>query len=272
RHPLLIDADMRLHQASRMVVGHSAEKAYERFVITDRGRYAGLGRIIDLLHQLTDLQISTARHANPLSGLPGNVPLYAHINSLLQRDLNFVLVLFDLDSFKPFNDYYGYAKGDEALYTVARLLSDHAGPKIDFVGHVGGDDFLVVFRSADWELRVKRMFSAFTRSLPSLYVPEHLRDGGLTTRDRYGVERHFPLLSMSAAGLVCEPPIEEDAESLAFHLAPLRTEAKQHRGNTLRQGTLATLTRPEPGAGEVVHLVPNSTPKKRGQQARGRGD
>lgn len=234
RNPLLVDANLRLEQASRLVVSQWREKAYEQFIITELGRYRGMARMIDLLEQMTNQRLAVARYSNPLTALPGNVPIYDCINGLIRRQQPFVLVQFDVDHFKPFNDFYGYSKGDEALMGLGQIIRRAASPRIDFVGHLGGDDFVVVFRSADWERRVQRVFAAFREQLRGLYHPEHLEDGGIVTTDRYGVERRFPLLSISAAGLVCDDPGLEDAESLAYHLAPLKAEAKRDPGCSLR--------------------------------------
>src|SRR5262249_36729748 len=149
------------------------EKMQEHFIVTDHGRYLGLARMVDLLRAITQEQIKIARYANPLTLLPGSVPIYDHVNRLLSNRKRFVLCHADIDNFKPYNDIYGYSKGDEALLLVAKILGNNIGTRADFLGHIGGDDFVVVFRSADWRLRVERAFAEFDRSLASLYHPEH---------------------------------------------------------------------------------------------------
>ena len=93
------------------------------------------------------MRIEAARYANPLTFLPGNIPISAHIDRLLQRDAGFHACYVDLNQFKPFNDQYGYWQGDEVL-----VRGDGAGRRTrsaTFSG-VGGDDFLVLFQRADW--------------------------------------------------------------------------------------------------------------------------
>ena len=232
--PLLIEADLRLDQVSRLVTRGYRERLQEQFIVTDHGRYLGLARMVDLLKSITQEQIQVARYSNPLTALPGSVPIYDFVNRLIRRGKRFVLCHVDIDHFKPFNDFYGYTRGDEALLAAAHVLSTHASPRVDFLGHVGGDDFVVAFRSPDWEQRLQRVFADFGTALRSLYKPEHIEQGGIFATDRYGVQRRFPLLSLSIAALSCDGSIiDVDAEDLAFHLAPLKSRAKSRSGNVV---------------------------------------
>jgi GGDEF domain-containing protein len=165
--------------------------------------------------------------------LPGNIPIYDCVNGLLRREKNFVLCHIDIDNFKPFNDFYGYSKGDEALVGLSRILVAITSPRVDFVGHVGGDDFVAVFRSDDWQERVDRLFGEVEQAFRSLYRPEHIEQNGIVTRDRYGLERQFPLLSISVAAIVCNGDSRCGAEDLAYMIAPIKLQAKQKPGNAL---------------------------------------
>jgi GGDEF domain-containing protein len=192
-----------------------------------------MARVIDLLRRITEEQIQSARYSNPLTSLPGNVPIYDCVNGLLNSRRFFVLCYVDIDDFKPFNDFYGYSRGDEALVAVGRELRICASPRLDFVGHVGGDDFVVVFRSPDWQERMARAMGAIQRATRELYHPEHLLQGGLQSRDRHGIERRFPLLSVSVAAMVCDSAPECTAEDLAYLIAPIKARAKRVPGNAL---------------------------------------
>ena len=245
RNPLLVESDLKLEQVSRIVTRGYQERLQEQFIITQDGRYRGMGRVIDLLRAITQEQIHSAKHANPLTTLPGNVPIYDCVNGLLRREKRFALCYIDVDNFKPFNDFYGYSKGDEALVTLSRTLIAQACPRVDFVGHVGGDDFVAVFRSEDWAKRIARLFSELDRAFANLYRPEHVEQGGIVTRDRYGLERHFPLLSISVAAIVCESVPDCTAEDLAYMIAPLKLQAKQTAGNSLVVESFADIANAE---------------------------
>ena len=202
----------------------------EDFIITQDGEYVGLGHVMDLLRQITEVQLSTARHANPLTMLPGNVPIYDCINRLLSRKKRFHICYVDVDNFKPFNDHYGYARGDDVLLHVSRLLQDNASPRTDFVGHLGGDDFITVFRSTDWRMRLGRVLRGFQDTVSEFYSEEDLRRRGIQGRDRFGIERVFPILSLSAAVLDTDSGNFRHAEEIAQAIIDVKERAKMEPG------------------------------------------
>src|SRR5580698_807273 len=142
-----IDARARLEQVSRLVTGQSEVGRRDDFIITRHGSYLGMGRMIDLLRQITAQQIQAAKHSNPLTGLPGNREIQSHLTQWLSRRRPFIACHLDLDHFKVFNDTYGYARGDQVLMHVADTLTRTVRQRVDFVGHVGGDDFVFLMRS-----------------------------------------------------------------------------------------------------------------------------
>jgi diguanylate cyclase (GGDEF)-like protein len=77
-----------------------------------------------------------------------------------------VACYFDLNQFKPFNDLYGYWRGDEMILLAAQAITRHADARRDFVGHVGGDDFVVLFQSDDWETRSRQILADFNPRPP----------------------------------------------------------------------------------------------------------
>ena len=121
------------------------------------------------------MKIQQARHANPLTLLPGNVPIQQCLTRLLQQKREALICYVDIDNFKPFNDLYGYAKGDEVLLCLAHCLNESVDPSCDFVGHIGGDDFLLVLTSTDWERRIEQLLQEFHRRCRLFYRSEHGR-------------------------------------------------------------------------------------------------
>ncbi|MBF0471529.1 MAG: EAL domain-containing protein, partial [Gammaproteobacteria bacterium] len=150
-NPITIEIDLPLEQVSQNLTSQMELNTQQDFLIVRNGKYVGIGHIVDLLRVITARQIQNARYANPLTGLPGNIPINDLLNEYLALNHEFVVVYVDLDNFKPFNDVYGYAMGDEVIKGTASLLSTHCNPESDFVGHVGGDDFVLVMISDDWE-------------------------------------------------------------------------------------------------------------------------
>jgi diguanylate cyclase (GGDEF)-like protein len=235
---LLVDSQLRLEQASRLLTQKGRARLTEEFVITRDGRYHGMGHTLDLLRLITEQQLQTAKHSNPLTLLPGNGAVRSCIDRLLETDRRFVVAYFDLDSFKPFNDAYGSAQGDQVILHLAGLLKSTFSPRLDFIGHIGGDDFLVVMRSADWRERTTKLLAQFSTSITGFYTPEHVQQGHIAATDRDGVQRQFPLLTLSVAALYSETLGATSADAIAQQLAHVKKVAKQRPGNSfvLRMG------------------------------------
>jgi EAL domain-containing protein (putative c-di-GMP-specific phosphodiesterase class I)/GGDEF domain-containing protein len=235
---LLIDSQLRLEQVSRLVTQKGGSRLTEEFVITKDGRYLGLGQTIDLLRLITEQQLQAAKHSNPLTLLPGNGAIRSCIDRLLEGNRRFVVAYLDLDAFKPYNDVYGYGQGDQVILHLSHLLKSTFSARLDFVGHVGGDDFLVVMRSADWHERVTRLLDRFAASVAGFYRPEHASAGHIVAADREGVQRQFPLLTLSVAALDSQTEGATSADAIAHLLAHVKKISKQRAGNSfvLRSG------------------------------------
>lgn len=225
-----IDARARLDQVSRVVTGQSDAGRRDDFIITRQGCYLGMGRMIDLLRQITAQQIQAAKHSNPLTGLPGNREIQSHLSQWLTRRQPFVTCHLDLDHFKVFNDTYGYARGDQVLMHVAQTLVRTVRQRIDFVGHVGGDDFVFLMRSHDWPLRVMSLLEDLGASLPNFYDTEHREAGRIPGRDRDGQQRQFALLSASVAVVEIDAAPGLTAEVIAERLRRAKKAAKAQPG------------------------------------------
>jgi len=105
-----------------------------------------------------------ARYANPLTLLPGNVPINEHIEHLLHTGTPFHVCYCDLDNFKPYNDVYSYRHGDEMI-TAGRTYSELGmRSKLDFIGHIGGDDFILLMQSRDFQARCEQALRSFETS------------------------------------------------------------------------------------------------------------
>ncbi len=140
---------------------------------------------------------------NPLTGLPGNLMIDHEIRRLVEPGHAFFAVLYaDFNNFKAYNDVYGFPAGDEAIRLLARTLS-HAvaelGNPADFVGHVGGDDFVAITTPDRCDALALRVIADFDREAPKLYNPGDRRRGYLTAKDRQGMIKKFALLGLAIA-------------------------------------------------------------------------
>lgn len=252
---LLVDIRQSLQRVSRLLTSRARQRLEDDFIIIDQGIYKGLGRGIDVLRQITELKLQQARHANPLTLLPGNIPIQQCLERLLEQQLDAQLCYVDLDNFKPFNDLYGYGKGDEVLLALAQLLRELCDPQKDFVGHIGGDDFMLVMRSRDWRHRLNQLDQRFQQLCRSLYRPEHIQDQGFSAPDREGNWRKHDLLNLSIGVLQLsgKQTAKLDPALLAEHASKAKHEAKKIRGfsitlsNGLQPGSAKVQADASPG-------------------------
>lgn len=232
---LAVELTQSLQQVSRLLTSRARQRIEEDFIIIQNGRYLGLGRVIDVLKLITEQKIQQARYANPLTLLPGNVPIQQCLTRLLQQQRQAAICYVDIDSFKPFNDIYGYARGDEVLLCLAQCLSERVDPAHDFVGHIGGDDFMLVLGSADWERRLQLLLEDFQKQCRRFYRPEHLQAGCFVAANRQGQHQAFELLSLSI-GVVQLHPLAcagLDAGQLAALASEAKHQAKEVSGYSL---------------------------------------
>jgi len=226
---LAVEMSQSLQQVSRLITSRARQRIEEDFIITLNGGYLGLGRVIDVLKLITELKIQQARYANPLTLLPGNVPIQQCLTRLLQQQRESVICYVDIDSFKPFNDIYGYGRGDEVLLCLAQCLNDRVDPSRDFVGHIGGDDFLLVLGPEDWCKRLNQLLDDFQSQCRRFYRSEHLEAGCFVAPNRQGVRQEFPLLSLSIGVVHLHPKACPAID--ASQLAEMASQAKHHAKN-----------------------------------------
>lgn len=232
--PPIADKDTSLPALSHILVEAHSHRLANDFIITGEGRYLGIGTSHDLLRALTDLQISTAKYANPLTQLPGNVPIDQHIEHLLHGEVGFRACYADLDHFKPFNDVFGYKRGDDLIRLTGQLLSAYIEPDRDFLGHIGGDDFLILFVSEDWEDRCRSILDEFPRLIADVIADsETTLAQGYHAQDRQGKRQFYPLPSLSLGAVIVAPSQYASHHQIALAAAEAKSQAKKIKGNSL---------------------------------------
>jgi diguanylate cyclase (GGDEF)-like protein len=145
---------------------------------------------------------SQQRSASPLTGLPGNHSINTEIRRRLGEEKPFALLQIDVDHFKSFNDYYGYGRGDEAIQLLARILSEsvyRSGDREGFVGHIGGDDFVVLSSCDASEPLGEAILEWFNTAAKDLYDEEDRARGFVEVLNRRHDTERFPLMSLTIA-------------------------------------------------------------------------
>ncbi len=230
---LVVEARTTLHELSDRLISTDIHHLANGFIIVEGERYVGVGSAHDLLREITQMQILAARYANPLTQLPGNVPIHERLSLLLEQGEPFAICYADLDYFKPFNDVYGFRRGDDLIQVTARLLAQVVEHGKDFLGHIGGDDFIMIFQSPDWEARCQRLMEAFSREVPALYDADDRLRGGIESEDRQGRQHFFPVASLSIGAVQVSPGGFADHHEVAAAASAAKREAKKTRGNSL---------------------------------------
>ena len=142
------------------------------------------------------------RAASPLTGLPGNVSINEELARRLSLGKAFAMLQIDIDYFKAFNDFYGYPRGDQAIQSLARILVESAhrfGGSANFIGHIGGDDFVVLTTPEEAEPLGEAIIAGFIDSVKSLYDAEDQERGYVEVRNRRHAIERFPLMSVTIA-------------------------------------------------------------------------
>jgi diguanylate cyclase (GGDEF)-like protein len=218
-------------KAEKMLEIFAVEENAEGIIVVDDMQYVGFLTAKALLRVLNEKNLITARDQNPLTKLAGNSLIYAFIaEALSAADTTHVFVYFDLDNFKPYNDKYGFRKGDHVIISFAELLKKNFSEETCFIGHVGGDDFFLGTAAMDYEdlhAKLTATIDAFTESVKMFYDMPDVEALGITAKDRDGNVKKFPLLTVTAAALVLNEKKREVAmEDITAILANLKKSAK----------------------------------------------
>ncbi len=175
--------------------------------------------------------------SNPLTKLPGNLCINEEIDRRIQEGSKFALAYLDLDNFKPYNDYYGYVQGDEVIRVVSHILLNtvsELGGKGDFIGHIGGDDFVFITDPDRVEAMCERIIERFDAVLPKLYDARDFEKRYIKIHDRRGNIVQYPLLSVSI-GVATNVYMELKSHiRVAEVAAEMKNYAKTFRGSVFK--------------------------------------
>ena len=228
--PLVVEDSIDVTALAKLSMERPPDELYDPVVVTDgAGRLMGTVPIRQLIMRSTALEIQSAQGSSPLTGLPGNRSIESWILGVLDRADGCVLYA-DLDRFKEFNDRYGFLKGDEMIRCLARVLS-RALPGLSpeaRLGHIGGDDFVVVTPAPIDADKVSALCEHFDTAKIELFTAEDVERGGFLATDRRGQEISVPLVTVSIAVVPAEAVRDSDHPgALAQIAASLKRKVKE---------------------------------------------
>ncbi|KAF0188817.1 MAG: diguanylate [Desulfobulbaceae bacterium] len=235
---LLVEATTPVEEVVRLIQGRRGVALYDDLCVSRNGKYQGSVAIHDLLDAITQKSIQLARGASPLTGLPGNEFIQRTVVSLIEQRVTFDVCYVDIDDFKPYNDYYGFEKGDKVIKEIAKLITDVVLPagQVDpfrFVGHIGGDDFIVISRPHLSAQLCQQIIDGLQRLLPEFHGEQEFVNGCYSATDRQGQLRSFSLLSLSIGIVSTEDCTVSSYGELAFLATGVKRAAKKEKGSAI---------------------------------------
>lgn len=230
---IIVEKNMSIEEVSYRLT--TAIDLYtEEFILTHKGRLAGKALLIDLLHHITKIKIRQAKHANPLTMLPGNLPIQQQMERCFEENDAFTVCYFDLDNFKPFNDIFGFSKGDEIILIVSNLMKKHIDQENNFIGHIGGDDFIAIFREDNnWQTIIRKIINKFDNKINKFYNGKLDDKGIITTEDRNGNLCSYGRMGLSVGAVVIDRPDTAANIDLSAEAAVAKHHAKAIPGSIL---------------------------------------
>lgn len=223
---LMVEANTTLEDVAQRIQSRKFEFLYDDICVTKNGKYYGIVAVHILLDAITERSLILARNANPLTGLPGNESIQREINKRLSQNMHFDVCYIDINNFKPYNDYYGFEKGDMVIKTLAYIIEESVKPDgfdSSFVGHIGGDDFIVIIPPQISIPACEKIIAGFEAALPVLHGTEDYNRRCYVSKNRKNEVETFNLLSISI-GIVSTEVYK--IKSFA-QLASIATEVKK---------------------------------------------
>ncbi len=209
RAPIKVEADLDLAALTAILVESDPRRMADGFVILGAARYLGMGTSRDVMRSLQSSRVLAGRYTNPLTMLPGQVPINEHLERLLARQVPFTAWFVEIDQMRGLNDVEGFAKGDALIHDAARILEEACEPGLDFAGHIAGSRFVVLAQSDDWKARAEALLAKFPALLETHVPPGALARGYFTVRFRDGRESVRPLPKLAIGILPVLPGLFE---------------------------------------------------------------
>ncbi len=224
---LLLDQQVSVEDASMIVQKREIKNIYDDIIVNKRGEYYGIVPINLLLEAITQRAIIIAKDSNPLTGLPGNWAIQREIEKRIKENCSFEVCYIDINHFKPYNDYYGFEKGDKVISSLGEIIkeTEKIFPEI-FAGHIGGDDFIIICPSGISEVVCENIVRSFEEFLPSFHGEDFIK-GYYVSKNRKEEEEVFNLLSLTCAIVVSEKRRISSFAQLASMASEVKAEAKR---------------------------------------------
>jgi len=197
---LMVEYKTPVNTVGRLAMSRPDNKVYDFITVVSEGKYRGIVTIKDLLNKTMEIEVTNATQLNPLTALPGNIPIEKALYGVLNSADKYCVIYFDIDNFKAYNDVYGFENGDRVIKELAQTIIQTV-PESDFVGHVGGDDFVAIVKHDEADDICESVLKQFDCCIATFYNEEDIHNGYIIAKNRLGYEEQFPLISLSIGGV-----------------------------------------------------------------------
>lgn len=224
--PLVVDYFTSVIEVSKLAMDRKAEEIYDDVIVKKENKVYGVVSIKDLLLKVSNIQSEFASYLNPLTLLPGNKIIDEKLESTFRQQEKSTVLYIDLDRFKSYNDSYGFKKGDSLLQSTANLLKASLSNSEDFLGHIGGDDYIIILNHHDFEELCQRIIETFDQQILSFYSEEHLRSRTVYIENREGIMEDVPIVSLSIAVVKNQTGLFSSVEELVSEATRIKKVCK----------------------------------------------
>lgn len=238
KNPLVVDCYTPISVVAKNAMGRCDQELYDDVIVTKADQIMGLVPMKKIIEYTLMYEKNNAKEHNPLTGLPGNPIINRVLTDIVDYNNNVLVAYIDINDFKVYNDVFGFEAGDEMIGFVAEILKKQIKDVFSFssfVGHVGGDDFVVVISgdvSAYYNL-CDRILESFECNKERFFNQTHLKENRIISDDRFGIQRSFPLTSLSIVGVFGDFSQMKSSKELTECLAKMKKEAKK-RGSSVK--------------------------------------
>ena len=230
-NPLVVDYSEAIDEVSRRALMRSQKMLYTAVVVTENETYYGIVTIKDLLESAISIQVHRAVETNPLTGLPGNTIIDTHIEEFLNNKQAFSIAYIDMDNFKAYNDAYGFNNGDLMIQTLAESIRKYC-INGEFIGHIGGDDFVLMKASSEILPLLKQISKDFKCQIKKLYNAEDYDRGYIISKNRHDKTEKFPLVTISMAVICIKAEHKLNEKTFSKMLVKAKKKSKAKDGNS----------------------------------------
>lgn len=230
--PLVLDAYTPIHVAAKKAMERPDHTLYDDLILVRGKQFLGLVPMKRVIEYTLTYERNAAKELNPLSGLPGNPIINRVLSDVISYTSNVGVLYVDINDFKAFNDIYGFERGDQMILAVSETLKrivKSRFPYGSFIGHIGGDDFIVLVEG-DYERSrhvAHAIVDAFIELRGQFFDRDHLLAGGFEAEDRFGTKRQYRLTSIAVAGFHGDLSLFDSVEQFSEQLGQIKRQAKK---------------------------------------------